>query len=385
MTETLSEEHLREVHADLADLVRRTPTLTSASMSARCGGTVAFKAECLQRTGSFKLRGALAKLRALGAATEGVVAASAGNHGQSLAYAARHHGVRCEVYMPRGAPISKLEAVRAFGATVHEEGASVDECLGLAQARARESGMTFVHPFDDLDVIAGQAGVGIELAEDVADLAKVVVPIGGGGLAAGIGAVLGARPEVEIVGVRAAQRETIADGIAVKRPGALTSPLIERHLEAVVTVEEQAIAEAMTVLLERAKLLVEGAGAAALAALLSGEVTPAATGVTAVILSGGNVDVGRLAGIVAHEETRAGRRARILTRVPDRPGSLAALLAAVAKAGANLLSVEHVRDGVPLDVGETAIALTVETRGPDHLVQMKHDLQAVGYRFTQER
>lgn len=386
MIETLSEEHLRDVHADLADLVRRTPTLTSASMSARCGGTVAFKAECLQRTGSFKLRGALAKLRALGGATEGVVAASAGNHGQSLAYAARRHGVRCEVYMPRGAPISKVEAVRAFGATVHEEGASVEECLGLAQGRARESGMTFVHPFDDLDVIAGQAGVGIELAEDVADLGKVVVPIGGGGLAAGIGAALAqSHPEVEIVGVRAAQRETIADGIAVKHPGELTSALIERHLEAVVTVDEQAIAEAMTVLLERAKLLVEGAGAAALAALLSGEVTPAAEGVTVVILSGGNVDVGRLAGIVAHEETRAGRRARILTRVPDRPGSLAALLAAVARAGANLLSVEHVRDGVPLDVGETAIALTVETRGPNHLEQMKRDLQAVGYRFTQER
>jgi threonine dehydratase len=386
MSEALSQEHLRSVHAELADLVRRTPTLTSASMSARCGGTVAFKAECLQRTGSFKLRGALAKLRALGKATDGVVAASAGNHGQSLAYAARRQGVRCEVFMPRGAPISKVEAVRAFGATVHEEGASVDECLGLAQARARESGMTFVHPFDDLDVIAGQAGVGIELAEDVDDLGKVVVPIGGGGLAAGIGAVLArTHPEVEIVGVRAARRDTIADGIAVKHPGELTSPLIERHLEAVVTVEEQAIAEAMTVLLERAKLLVEGAGAAALAALLSGEVTPAAKGVTAVILSGGNVDVGRLAGIVAHEETRAGRRARILTRVPDRPGSLAALLAAVAKAGANLLSVEHVRDGVPLDVGETAIALTVETRGPNHLEQMKRDLETAGYRFAQER
>jgi threonine dehydratase len=385
MAEALSEEHLRSVHADLADLVRRTPTLTSASMSARCGGTVAFKAECLQRTGSFKLRGALAKLRALGDATDGVVAASAGNHGQSLAYAARRQGVRCEVYMPRGAPISKVEAVRAFGATVHEEGASVDECLVLAQARARESGMTFVHPFDDLDVIAGQAGVGIELAEDVADLRKVVLPIGGGGLAAGIGAALAhLLPGVEIVGVRAAQRDTIADGIAVKHPGEVTSPLIERHLEAVVSVGEQAIAEAMTVLLERAKLLVEGAGAAALAALLSGEVAPATDGLTVVILSGGNVDIGRLAGIVAHEETRAGRRARILTRVPDRPGSLAALLAAVAKAGANLLSVEHVRDGVPLDVGETAIALTVETRGPGHLEQMKGELEAAGYRFTQE-
>lgn len=380
--------------------MRRTPLLTSASVSQRCGGTVSFKAECLQRTGSFKLRGALAKLRGVGDSTRGVVAASAGNHAQALAYAARHRGIECEVYMPRDAAISKVSAVRAFGATVHQLGSSVDECVEQAQRHAGEHGKTFVHPFDDLEVICGQAGLGIELAEDVSDLRKVVVPVGGGGLAAGVAAAIGvARPEVEIVGVQAGRcaavasafsgapvtaGETIADGIAIKQPGALTLPLLERGLADVVTVEEEAIAEAMTLLLERAKLVVEGAGAAALAALLSGAVAPAAAGVTVAVLSGGNVDVGRLATIAAYEETRAGRRARLLTRVADRPGGLAALLDDVAKAGANLIAVEHLRDGVPLAVRETGVALTVETKSSHHREQLLADLRGAGYPLERE-
>lgn len=398
----LGEQRLRELHAAAAELVRRTPLLTSASVSQRCGGTVSFKAECLQRTGSFKLRGALAKLHALGAGTEGVVAASAGNHGQSLAYAARHRGLRCEVYMPANAAISKLTAVRAFGATVDRRGASVDECVERARQRARDTGFQFVHPFDDYDVVAGQAGVGLELAEEVPDLRKVILPVGGGGLAAGVAVALKRlRPEVEIVGVQAARcapvavalagaekgpasAETIADGIAVKRPGELTLPLLERLLDGMVTVEEGTIAEAMTLLLERSKLVVEGAGAVTLAALLSEATTPAASGSTVAVLSGGNVDVGRLASIAAHEETRAGRRVRFFTLISDRPGGLAALLGDVAETGANLISVEHVRDGVPLAVGETGVVLTVETRGPRHREQLLASLRDAGYPLPSE-
>lgn len=400
--EALRYERLLAAHAASAQLVRRTPLLTSASVSRRCGGTIAFKAECLQRTGSFKLRGALNKLRTIEANGRGVVAGSAGNHAQSLAYAARHLGVPCEVFMPVDAAVSKLEAVRAFGAEVHQRGSSVDESVALAQERAVEGGLTFVHPYDDVDVIAGQAGLGIELTEEVVDLARVIVPIGGGGLASGVAMALKqSRPEVEIVGVQAAvcspvaaslkdgepvvaqSSQTIADGIAVKRPGAITLPLIERLLDDVVTVEEDAIAEAMIFLLERSKLLVEGAGAAALAALLFEAVAPAPSGTTVAILSGGNVDIGLLASIAGHEETRAGRRARLFTHVSDRPGGLAGLLAAVADANANVLAVEHVRDGVSLAVRETGVALTIETRGRDHLRRVLGDLRSAGYEIDE--
>jgi threonine dehydratase len=389
---------LLEEQAASAPIARRTPVLTSASVSRRCGATVAFKAECLQRTGSFKLRGALSKLRRVERESRGVVAGSAGNHAQSLAYAARHAGMACEVFMPLDAAVSKLQAVRAFGAEVHQQGASVDECVALARERAREAGLTFVHPFDDHDVIAGQAGVGVELVEDVPDLRRVIVPIGGGGLASGVALALKqARPEVDVIGVQAAacapiaaslrrgelvvsaSAQTIADGIAVKRPGALTLPLLERWLDDVATVEEDAIAEAMVLLLERSKLVVEGAGAASLAALLSGAVAPASAGTTVAILSGGNVDVGLLAAIASHEETRAGRRARLFTEVSDRPGGLAALLTAVAAANANVIAVEHVRDGVPLPVRATGVALTVETRDREHLARLLDDLHGAGY------
>lgn len=397
-TVELSLDRCLAAHRASADVVRRTPVLTSASLTERCGGSVALKAECLQRTGSFKLRGALCKLRAIGDESRGVVAGSAGNHAQSLAYAARHYGVRCEVFMPVGAAVSKLAAVRAFGAEVHEQGESVDECVALAEERAASAGLTFVHPFDDEDVIAGQSGVGVELAADVPDLRRVIVPIGGGGLASGTAIALKLqRPDVEVIGVQARacapfpeslrggapvaapSVQTIADGIAIKRPGAITLPLVERWLDGVVTVDEDAIASAMVLLMERSKLVVEGAGASSVAALLSGEVAPAAEGTTVAILSGGNVDIGLLAQIAAHEETRFHRRVRFFTRVSDRPGGLAGLLSAVAAAQGNVISVEHVRDGVPLAVRETGVTLTVETRGAEHVEQLLRDLTAAGY------
>jgi threonine dehydratase len=381
-------------------VARRTPVLDSWTLTERSGGgPVVLKAESLQRTGSFKVRGASAKLAALGAAAEhGVVAGSAGNHAWAVALAARQRGVRCEVFMPVGAPLGKVDGCRSLGATVLEGGAAVDDCVRAARERARESGMAFVHPFDDPDVVAGQGTVGLELLEQVPDLAKVVVCVGGGGLAAGIAVALRAsRPEIEIVGVQAAamaayppslaaghpvevpRAATIADGIALARPGDVTFPLIRDHLDGIVTVAEDDVAEAMVLLLERAKLVVEGGGAVGVAALLTGAVRPAAAGTTCVVLSGGNADAGLLATVTRLHESRAGRRLVVFTRVADRPGGLARLLATVGAAGGNLVDVEHVREGVPLHVLETGVQLVLETRGRDHAAQVRSALEEAGY------
>jgi threonine dehydratase len=378
----LAVSRLEDARLASSRLVRHTPVLTAASLSERCGGTVVLKAENLQRTGSFKLRGALNKVRAISGSARGVVAGSAGNHAQALAYAARASGLPCYVFMPVDAAVSKIEAVRAFGASVEQRGGSVVECVALAQEHAAAEGLAFVHPFDDLDVIAGQGGLGLELLDDVPDLARVVVPIGGGGLASGVAAaVCQRRPEVSVVGVRAATSggQTIADGIAIKHPGEVTGPLLDELLEDVVAVGEAEIAETMVLLVERSKLVVEGAGAVALAALLSGVVDTASSGSTVAVLSGGNVDVGLLAAIATRHETRVGRRLRVYTRVSDLPGGLAGLLAAVAAAGANLIHVEHVREGVDLGVRETGVELTVETRGRDHAGALMDALRDAGY------
>jgi threonine dehydratase len=386
--------------AAVETIARRTPVLSSRTISERAGGVVALKAENLQRTGSFKIRGVSAKLAALGedGCARGVVAASAGNHAQSLAAAARARGVPCEVFVPDDAPMAKVEAARGQGATVHIGGGSVDECLALALERARDGGLAFVHPFDDPDVVAGQGSLGLELLEDVPDLARVVVPVGGGGLCAGIAiAVKSARPEVEVIGVQAAACApypeslergepvpaggvlTIADGIAVKRPGDLTLSLLSRLADGIVVVEEDATAEAMVVLMERCKLVVEGAGAVGVAALLGGQVSAAGEGTTVAVLSGGNVDPGLLAAVARRHETEVGRRLVVLTRVPDRPGNLARLLSQVAANGANIVDVTHVREGLGLHVRETAIELVIETRGHDHAREVVAALNTSGY------
>ncbi|MEA2220331.1 MAG: threonine dehydratase [Solirubrobacteraceae bacterium] len=391
--------HIARARVAVSDVVRPTPVLPSKTLSERCGGSVALKAENLQRTGSFKLRGALNKLASLGAGCDrGVVAGSAGNHAWALADAARARGVPCEVFMPTQAPLAKVEGCLALGAVVRLVGDSLDECFAAATARAREGGLAFVHPFDDPDVVAGQGTIGLELLDDVADLAKVVVPLGGGGLSSGIAiAVKSARPDVEVVGVQAGacapfaaslrlgepvgvpSALTIADGIAVKRPGALTLGLVARWLDDVVVVGEDEIAEAMVLLMERSKLVVEGAGAVGVAALLGGLVAPAPSGTTVVVLSGGNVDAGLLAAVARRHETQVGRRLVLFTRLPDRPGSLAHLLACVARAGANLVEVEHVREGVDLHVRETAVQLVLETRGRDHAEEVLGAIAGDGY------
>ncbi len=367
----------------VARAARRTPTLTTRTISERAGGTVVLKAENLQRTGSFKVRGAAAKLAALGdeGCARGVVAASAGNHAQALAAAARALHIPCEVFVPADAPIAKTEAARGQGAIVYVGGSGVDECIVSARERAETGGLAFVHPFDDPDVVAGQGSLGLELLEDVPDLARVVVPVGGGGLCSGIAiAVKSARPEVEIIGVQIADRSlTIADGIAVKSPGVLTSALLDRWVDAMAVVGEDETAEAMVVLMERCKLVVEGAGAVGVAALLGGQVTAARHGSTVAVLSGGNVDPGLLASIARRHETEVGRRLVLLTRVADRPGALAGLLSCVADTGANIVDVSHVREGLDLHVRETAIELVLETRGHEHAQRVLAGLADHGY------
>ncbi len=348
------------------------------------------------------MRGATAKLAALGDRAEhGVVAGSAGNHAMAVALAARQRGVACEVVMPPDAALSKVEGCRALGATVLTGGASVDACVAEARERAAASSMAFIHPFDDVDVIAGQGTLGLELLDQIPDLARVIVCVGGGGLAAGVAiAVKSARPEVEVIGVQAAavaafppslQRgepveieaaPTIADGIALKRPGDITLPLVARWVDEIVTVEEDDIAAAMVLLMERAKLVVEGGGAVGVAALLTGAARPAEHGTTCAVLSGGNVDAGLLATITRLHESRMGRRLVLLTRVPDRPGGLARLLATVSEAGANLVGVDHLREGIDLHVRETGVQLVMETHGRDHAVRVVEAIEAAGYATT---
>jgi threonine dehydratase len=307
-------------------------------------------------------------------------------------------GVPGTVDVPADAPISKTEAARGQGAEVVVGGASVTECIVLAKERAEQEDLAFVHPYDDPHIVAGQGTLGLELLEGVPDLAKVVVPVGGGGLCAGVAvAIRSARPEVEVVGVQveacSTYREslrrgevvpvesalTIADGIAVKSPGVLNLALFETWVADVVVVGEEETAEAMVLLLERAKLVVEGAGAVGLAALLGGQVEPAPRGTTVAVLSGGNVDVTLLAAVARRHETQAGRRLVLFTRVPDRPGALVDLLGCVAGTGGNIVDVSHVREGVDLHVRETAVELVIETRGPEHAERVRAAIGEAGY------
>lgn len=375
--------------------------LASEELSALGPAPVVLKPESLQLSGSFKIRGALAKVAALGErAAAGLISASAGNHGRAVATTARICGVECEIFMPLDATVSKVSAVERLGARVNLGGESVEEALELAAERAEQLGAAFVHPFDDLDVIAGQGTLGLELAEEVRDLARVVLPLGGGGLASGVGIALRhLHVDVELVGVQAAAcapyaasivgidggartgaaaRSTIADGIAIRRPGTLTLPLVRELVDRVETVSEDEIGDAMAFLVEHAKLVAEGAGAVAVAALLSGRLVPT-DGTTVAVVSGGNLDSGLLAGVLRRHETAEGRRLRIFTRVRDRPGGLAELLNLIAGARANLVTLEHVREAVPLHVGETGVELTLETRGREHASEVISALEIAGY------
>jgi threonine dehydratase len=384
--------------ATLRDVARVTPLETSRWLSDRIGGPVYLKCENLQRAGSFKIRGAYVRIARLSpqARERGVVAASAGNHAQGVALAARLLGTKATVFMPVGVPIPKEEATRGYGAEVVLEGATVDEALQAATAYAEATGAVLIHPFDHPDVVAGQATLGLEILRQCPDVATVLVPVGGGGLAAGVAAALAARgSRARVIGVQAAgaaayppslaaghpvaleSMATMADGIAVGRPGDTPFELIRRYVSDVVTVSEEALSRSLLLVLERAKLLVEPAGAAPVAALLE-EATGVEPPVVAV-LSGGNIDPLVLMRVLRHGMAAAGRYLSLRVRVPDQPGGLATLLAELAAADANVLDVVHERTSASLHLNEVEVALQVETRGRHHREEILRRLSKIGY------
>jgi threonine dehydratase len=398
--ESISVGEIERAAERIAPLARLTPILAAGELSRRFGAPVTLKAECLQKTGSFKIRGATNAIASLDRERleAGVCAASAGNHAQAVTVAAARHGARAELFMPVSAPLSKVAAVRDHGGTVRLVDGAYDEAQAAALEHAERTGMTFVHAFDDANVVAGQGTVGLEIAEQAPATRLIVVPLGGGGLAAGAAIAAAARlPGVRVIGVQAeacapyppsleAHRpigarsaSTICDGIAVKQPGELTLPLVARHVDEVVTVSDDEVAEAMVLLLERSKLVVEGAGAASVAAILHGKITAPGDGDTCAVLSGGNVDASRLAECIRLGETAAGRRMVLVTVVPDRPGALAGLLRCVAEEGANVIDVTHLREGVDLHMRETIIRMVLQTDGPEHAARVLAAVEAQGF------
>jgi threonine dehydratase len=371
---------IEAARARLRGIARETPVYGSETFSRLCRRDVLLKAENLQRTGAFKIRGAVNKLASLSDEQRagGVVAASAGNHGQAVAWAARELGTKATIFMPIDAPMAKVEATRGYGAEARSAGESFDEALAEAIAFSESCGATFVHAFEDLDVIAGQGTIGLELAEQVPEAETFVVPIGGGGLAAGISLALRAvRPGVRVVGVRAQPGYTIADGIMVKHPGLLTMSILEETLDEIVAVSDEEISEAILLLLERAKLVVEGAGAVGVAALLGGRV--GGSGSVAILLSGGNIDPTLLISVMRHGLTQSGRYLVLRTHIPDRPGELMKLLNLIAAERGNIVSVEHHREGMALSVTETEVELTLVTRDRAHCDQLLATMAAEGY------
>lgn len=374
----------------VAGHARVTPVYGSETLSRRVGRRVWLKAENLQRTGSFKIRGAVNKLTSLGDAERaaGVIAASAGNHGQAVAWAARELGIRATVFMPQDAPMAKVDATRNYGAETVLAGAMFDDALAEAMARAEATGATFVHAFEDPAVIAGQGTLGLELAEQLPDADTFVLPIGGGGLAAGIAIALRAlRPGVRLVGVQAGKQGqgTIADGIAVKHPGELTMSILDELLDEIVHVDDEEIAEAITLLLERSKLVAEGAGAASVAALLGGKAGGGGSGGVCALLSGGNIDATLLMSVVRHGLARAGRYLVLRTSVPDHPGELLNLLQLVADHRGNIVEVNHRREGMEIGLVRTGVELTLVTRDEEHCVELCSALAAAGYEFERLR
>ena len=370
----------------LDGVARVTPVYRSQTLSLLAGREVQLKAENLQRTGSFKVRGAYNRISSLSAEERaaGVVAASAGNHGAAVAWAALEVGSHARIYMPQDAPMAKVDATRHYGAEVILGGTAIEDCLSDASRYVEEHGATFVHPFEDPVVIAGQGTIGLELVDQVPEIATAVIPIGGGGLASGIALALRAvKPGVRIVGVQAAgtlpdgSGYTIADGIAVKTPGELTMSILERVLDDIVSVTDEEISAAIVLLLERTKLVVEGAGAVGVAALLSGKT--GARGVVVPILSGGNIDATLLISVMRHGLSAAGRYLVLRTRVPDRPGELARLLTLLANDRVNVVEVEHQRETGDLPVGETGVELTLLTRDPAHCDEILTNLARWGY------
>jgi threonine dehydratase len=372
---------IEEARLRLEGVAQVTPIHYSETFSRLAGRRVLLKAENLQRTGAFKVRGAVNKIATLSPAERqaGVVAASAGNHGQAVAWAAREAGIGATVFMPLEAPMAKVDATRNYGARTQLVGERFEEALAAAAAYVEECGATFLHPFEDPAVMAGQGTIGLELAEQVPDAETVVIPVGGGGLASGISLALRElRPGIRIVGVRAGlSGYTIADGIFVKQQGERTMQILDETLDDLVDVTDEQISEAIVLLLERAKLVVEGAGAVGVAALLEGKV--GGEGPVAIVLSGGNIDPSMLITVMRHGLTLAGRYLVARTRIPDRPGELVKLLELVAAERVNVVSVEHHREGIAVSVAETEVELTLATRDEEHATTLLERMRDWGY------
>jgi threonine dehydratase len=377
-------EHARE---RLEGIARVTPVYPSETFSRLAGRPVSLKAENLQRTGSFKIRGAYVKLSSLEPEqlAAGVVAASAGNHGQAVAWAARELGAPATIFMPQDSPMAKFDATRNYGAEIElSAGSAIEESLEAAFTYVDETGGTFIHPYEDPVVISGQGTIGLELAEQVEELETVVIPIGGGGLASGISLALRAvRPGLRIVGVRAAGTmaggagHTIADGIAVKEPGELSTSILEETLDDIVSVDDEQIAEAIVLLAERTKLVVEGAGAVGVAAIL-GDLA-GGSGPALALLSGGNIDASLMVQVMRRGLALSGRYLVVLTRVLDRPGELAKLLDLLAGERVSVVDVLHQREAAGVPVGYTGVELTLLTRDPEHCDQLLEVMREWGY------
>jgi threonine dehydratase len=387
----------------LAGISIHTPMAGARWLDAMVGGRVLLKCENLQRTGSFKIRGAYVRLSRLGAQERaaGVVAASAGNHAQGVALAAQMLGIKATVFMPEGAPIPKVNATKGYGAHVRFRGEYLTQALEAAQEFAASRGAEFISPYDHEDIVSGQGTVGLEILEQVPEVETVLVPTGGGGLLAGVAlAVKATRPDVRIVGVQAEEAaaypeslragtpiglermSTMADGIAVAKPGQVPFAVIQEHVDEVVTVSEDSMSRALVLLLERAKLVVEPSGAAAVAALMDAPTSYAAPAVA--VLSGGNVDPLLLGHLIRHGLSAGGRYLNLHCVIPDRPGGLARLLSELADSGANVLEVAHERTSTTLHVGEVEVALQLETRGAEHADRVLTRLRDRGYRVTHE-
>jgi threonine dehydratase len=396
--DTVTVDDVRAARELLRGVIRDTPIQGSRPLSERVGGPVWLKCENLQRAGSFKIRGAYTRISRLSPeqAAKGVVAASAGNHAQGVALAASLLGIRSTVFMPEGAPIPKVQATKAYGAEVRFHGHAVDEALVKAKEFADETGAVLVHPFDHVDIVAGQGTVGLEILEQLPDVRTVVVCTGGGGLLAGIATAIKAeRPEVRVVGVQAEDAAaypasldagrpialesmaTMADGIAVGCPGQVPFAIIRDLVDEIVTVSEESLSKALLLCLERNKLVVEAAGVAGVAALL--DAPEAFEPPVVVVLSGGNIDPLLLQRVLRHGLAVAGRFLSFRARIADRPGALARLLAEVAAADASVLEVEHVRTDARLRVDEVEVALQLETRGAEHCDDVLNRLREAGY------
>jgi len=399
---TVTIADIRAAREVLSKVIRPTPLKFNRALSERVGADVFLKCENLQRAGSFKIRGAYTRMSRLSPQERaaGVVAASAGNHAQGVALAAQMLGIASKVYMPVRAPMPKLAATRAYGAEVEQVGETLDESLVAARAWADETGAILIHPFDHADIVAGQGTCGWEILDQCPDVRTVVVGLGGGGLLAGIATVMRAlKPDVHVIGVqaeqaaaypdslaaghpvKAARMATMADGIAVGLPGDVTFPIVRDLVDEVVTVSEASLSRAALFLLERAKLVVEPAGAAATAYLLDRAAGdgPPLEGPVVTILSGGNIDPLLMLRIIRHGMTAAGRYLQFSVVVPDSPGNLAQLLTDCASVDANVLDVEHLRTSAEIRVDQVEIGLVLETRGPEHQSRVLEALRAKGY------